>query len=237
MRLVSLFVLLLVPLTDLAAQEILPITPGARMRVEQELRGRYVRYIGNFVALNTDTLTLKRIVGAPMAIPLSSVTKVEVSQLRGREKSALIGGGVGFMIGWGLGFVVTSKMIDFDPLVGDKGVSTVSAIVGAFDGALIGAGGKSKGAGIGFLVGGIFGSLYGTAGHPGLPHIDDISPEMEHIPSFAIAGAICGAIVSPSEHWKPIPLPLRVGLSPQGRYLAVRLELDGQEKSRSRRGR
>jgi hypothetical protein len=54
------------------------------------------------------------------------------------------------------------------------------------------------GAGLGVLVGGAVGAMYGAIDHPGLPHLfvgQDMPNIMEWIPAFAAVGGIAGAVV------------------------------------------
>ena len=90
MRQIALFLslLLLASFADLSAQEVL-LAPGARVRVSvptfnptTRLRGQ-ARWVGTLVTLSADTLVLKpKDQSAPLAIPLASVTRLDVS--RGR---------------------------------------------------------------------------------------------------------------------------------------------------------
>jgi hypothetical protein len=54
------------------------------------------------------------------------------------------------------------------------------------------------GAGLGILVGGAVGAMYGAIDHPGLPHLfvgQDMPNVMEWVPAFALVGGIAGAVL------------------------------------------
>ena len=83
-----------------AAQELRPVTPGSRVRVTVSRAGA-PRYVGVLDTLTPDTLALRienRLARRPVAIPVASVTSLEVSRRRGvcsgRRFTCLVVGGV-----------------------------------------------------------------------------------------------------------------------------------------------
>ena len=89
----AVLLLLLLPLTSLAAEETPSIEPGARVRIKaHEIRYRGYMYKGrhwiegSVVSLNADTLVLKvKLGGNSLAIPRASITKFEMSWSRGAK--------------------------------------------------------------------------------------------------------------------------------------------------------
>ncbi len=100
MRLFILSLLFLLPGNLLAQQDSQQILPGVRVRLwAPELRIQ--KLVGKIVSVDADTLRLNIMdQTAPLAIPISSVTKFEVS--RGKSSGARVLSGVG---GAGLGFL------------------------------------------------------------------------------------------------------------------------------------
>jgi hypothetical protein len=136
---VTLLLVPLVPLTTAAAQQLSEVAPGARVR----LRAPGVvagRYSGTVLSRTADTLVVARTGGAPVRVPVSSLTSVEVSRgesrLMGAGKGALWGGAIGL----GIGFLAAAagEEDDFD---GDSDGEVVigSALGGAIWGVIIGA--------------------------------------------------------------------------------------------------
>ena len=89
---------LLLPLMDVAAQELSSIELGTRVRVTAPSFGP-ARIIGEFAAVDLDTLKLQeKGLATPSAIPLGSITKFEVRRSRGgspRMVGEFFAGGVG----------------------------------------------------------------------------------------------------------------------------------------------
>jgi len=81
MKQLLLVVLLLVPLTALAAQEVPSIEDGTQVRVKTA-SSFWVgfAFIGPLVSLNADTLVMRLRFSGPMAIPLATVTKLEIKK-------------------------------------------------------------------------------------------------------------------------------------------------------------
>jgi hypothetical protein len=109
-RIASLVAMLVVMATvDLSAQQEMPVEPGDRVRVSAPgvLAGQVV---GTIKELSPDTCVLQ-VEGRPwpVALPLASVTQLEVS--RGHKSKSgigiLIGGGVGFLGGYLIGTQTT----------------------------------------------------------------------------------------------------------------------------------
>lgn len=96
--------LLSTPPAYATAQESLPVRPGDRVRVTAfGLVGG--RSVATFLSLQSDTFLLQR--GqqeAPLVVPLSSVTRFEVS--RGQRSKWAEGLGIGFFVGAIVGAVV-----------------------------------------------------------------------------------------------------------------------------------
>ncbi len=98
--------LLLVPLTNLVAQQKSPVTAGTRVRLwapKFDIR----KQVGTVVAVTSDTLTFKKVLQAtPFAIPIALVTRLEVSQ--SRKSRAGRGAVIGLVVGAasGVGFSV-----------------------------------------------------------------------------------------------------------------------------------
>ena len=104
-RILFFSLLLLAPLANLAAQEATPLSPGARVRVSALRQGRKT---GILMAINADTLVLKLMKkNTPLAIPLSSVTRLDVSLGWSQHKNAGKGAGFGFIAGGALGGLVS----------------------------------------------------------------------------------------------------------------------------------
>ena len=84
------------PLDNQFAEDI-PVEPGARVRVTAPATG-LSRYVGEYVAGDRDTVYVRG--GArdtPLAIPLTSVTLLELRT--GEKRPRLLGTGVGFAVG------------------------------------------------------------------------------------------------------------------------------------------
>lgn len=218
MRPVVLFfvMLLITPLTDLAAQEAPPLTPGAKVRVSVNQQGRET---GTLVALNADSLILRaRGRNAPLAISLASVKRLEMSQgWVSRGERAWNGAGIGFLSGAAIGFTVTRGAEDINTVA----LCGTTGLLGALSGGIaVGLAGDEqreevrviKGAGIGFLSGAALGGI--------LSFVFETRAEETVIFSGAtgLLGALSGGIaagLAGRERWEQVPLSVRVGVWPQ----------------------
>jgi hypothetical protein len=139
--LIILALLLFTSFTNLAGQEVRPLTPGARLRVTVP---GVERMVGTVALVKPDTLVLLLERGStPTAIPLTSIRAVEVS--RGERGGAWAGAKPGASIGGAL-FGVASLLVvpatgtDPDEALGDIAILTFGgAVYGAAIGAVIGA--------------------------------------------------------------------------------------------------
>ncbi len=100
-------ILSFVPLTSATAQEPPPVKVGDRVRVTAP----YVRSReGTVQLLTTDSLVMRPGYGAwPVAIPLASVTRLEVS--RGQKSRMGRGAGIGLLGGGLLGYLISSGIL------------------------------------------------------------------------------------------------------------------------------
>ena len=100
-------VLAFVPLASVTAQEAPPVKVGDRVRVTAPgVRRRE----GTVQLLTTDSLVMRPGYGAwPVAIPLASVTRLEVS--RGQKSRMGLGAGIGLLGGGSLGYLISSGRI------------------------------------------------------------------------------------------------------------------------------
>jgi hypothetical protein len=134
-----------IPSASIRAQQ--PVTPGDRVRVSNcyprflrgKLRNRCDRHVGTLTALTAQAVTL-RVEDMATAVPLDSVTRLEVS--RGRKSHLLEGIGIGFLAGAGLGALVGAA-VDCTQLLGttsnQASCTGLGAAAGAASGLLIGA--------------------------------------------------------------------------------------------------
>ncbi len=133
------FVLFLAVVAELRAQEA-PVAQGDRVRISARIP--YGRVVGTVAGLSADTLMVDiRSGDARLAVPLASVTRLEVS--RGQKSAIAKGARIGFLVGAGVGVGVGAL---FGAGLGEDVCS--SGCVGAF-------------AGIGALGGGAVGTLIG----------------------------------------------------------------------------
>ncbi len=147
LRVMSVFLLALVlasPSVAVAAQQT-PVTPGARVRISAPSVAENP-LLGTVVALPADTLIVDAPGYAdPLALPLASVARLEVSQ--GQESRTLKGAGIGSLIGAGAGLAsaaiacaITGDCDSGDPYTGLVYLSlgVLGAAAGALTGAIIG---------------------------------------------------------------------------------------------------
>ncbi len=208
-------ILAFTPLASATAQ--VPIRPGARVRVSGHSCQPFYSCVGaeqrvaTFVAWKSDTLVVQGN-GDTLALPLDSVTSLEVSRARGQRGN---GAAIGALVGGGLGVAAE---------LGPAGIA-----FGAGVGALLGTGSNArKGAGIGLLVGAATGAVIGLASG------DDPScsgsgwfcwrftaEEKAALGAVGLGGlgAVIGLIAgaaSGSERWEKVPLDrVRVSVGPQ----------------------
>ncbi len=131
---------------DLFGQEAPPVAPGDRVRIAApEIVND--RVVGTVVALKPDTLAVNvENRDSPLALPLASLTKLEVSQ--GQKSRTLKGAGIGFLVGGaaGLATAALACAIAGDCDADDPYTGLVYAVFGVL------------GAGVGTLTGAIIGS-------------------------------------------------------------------------------
>ena len=133
--LISLFAFgLLLLSTDLIAQEESQLKLGSRIRVLVQDANDWM--IGSPLSLVVDTLMLK-IEDQPhqLVLPLSSITRLEVSQ--GRKSRALAGAGIGFAVGAGIGAFLIKGTSGND--LSDRDAALIGAGLLAIPGTLISA--------------------------------------------------------------------------------------------------
>lgn len=144
-RIVSLTVaLLLTASVDLLAQQNPPVAPGDRVRVSAPSIG-IERLVATVLVLKPDTVVVRN--REPLALPIASLTKLDVS--RDRKSRARFGMIIGFWVGAAAGAVIAGSLentedSEFPDVNPDE---TVGALLG---GALLGG---LAGAGLGALVG------------------------------------------------------------------------------------
>lgn len=99
----SICVLLLMSLTDLAAQEVTEITPGAKVRLTVPLLSEKPIQ-GTVVSFDTGTLVVKsKNQAVPLRIPVDDVSIFKIS--RGQKTNVLKGAAIGTLAGAGAGLV------------------------------------------------------------------------------------------------------------------------------------
>jgi hypothetical protein len=111
-------------------EEDMPVEPGARVRVTAPAAG-ISRYVGEYVAGTSDTVYMRGEADAvPLAIPLASVTLLELHT--GEKRRRLLGTGVGLSVGVIAGLATGT-------LDEDRALSAmVLAVPGSFVGFLVG---------------------------------------------------------------------------------------------------
>lgn len=135
MRIALLAVVLLWPLGVLSAQELQPLTVGARVRVT--IGGPVARVqIGTFQAL-LDTALLLKAGPSPLTISLDNIERLELS--RG-HKASVVGGVVGLVVGAAAGGFVLGGLANRDDYgVIGGGQDDTKLFVGAALGGVVGA--------------------------------------------------------------------------------------------------
>ncbi len=147
-------ILAFTPLASATAQ--VPVRPGERVRVTHQPicpagticlgPSPRQRSVGTFLAWKADTLVVQSN-GDTLALPLDSVTRLDVSRARGLSSN---GAAIGALVGGGLGVAAE---------LGPVGIA-----FGAGVGALLGTGSRARnGAGIGLLIGAATGAVIGFA--------------------------------------------------------------------------
>ena len=118
------------------------IPPGAKIRIWAPSIAR-CRLLGTFVGRQDGAIMFRTKSGSPHGIPLSAISRLEVSRGQGaRGTTALLGGAIGLFGGILLGAVATTAVVSGDM---DDGVAVVGAgallggFVGGISGALAGA--------------------------------------------------------------------------------------------------
>ncbi len=141
-------ILAFVPLASATAQ----VRPGARVRVTGPpicpptyilcVGGPGLQSVGTFVAWKFDTLIMESN-GNVLALPLDSVTKLEVSW--GRKTNTGMGAGIGFFVGGVVGAVIGyasyEECVGGWACLGDTGpepYAVAGALVGGFGGLAVG---------------------------------------------------------------------------------------------------
>ncbi len=209
-------ILAFVPLASATAQ--VPLRPGERVRVTRlplcppnTLCVKTPRQsVGTFLAWEADSLVVQSN-GNSLALPLDSVTKLEVS--RGRRLSSQ-GAAIGAAVGGGF-------------LLYASGNAAAGAL-GAGLGALLGRSPRARmGAGIGLLIGAFSGAFIGLASGDDPPGFLSFTAEEKAALGAFVFGGLGGVIgliagtASPGERWEDVPLNrLRVSVGPQrdGRF-------------------
>jgi len=129
---------------DLIAQQVLPVAPGARVRVTAPTVAEGT-VVGTVASAHSDTLVLEVNEDSLLAIPLTTVTSLEVSE--GQSSSAgglaVVGGFVGIFAG----ALIASSNVEESSSGGlagggyERELATVGgAVAGLFVGAIVGAG-------------------------------------------------------------------------------------------------
>ena len=138
---------LVIPYTTLSAQPILPVEPGARVRVmicEPALNSRdsCERNVGTLLSLSTNTMTVRT--DSVLALPLATVAKLEV--IKGRNNLPVYVGMITGALGGAVVGVVTASgehqprgALDFGLYLHDPEVAAVvGALLGSFVGGVVG---------------------------------------------------------------------------------------------------
>jgi len=129
---------------DLIAQQDMRVAPGARVRVTAPTVAEGI-VVGTVASAHSDTLVLEVNEDSLLAIPLTTVTSLEVSE--GQSSSAGSGAVVGGLAGLVAGALIASSIVeessgsgfaagDYDGIVATVG----GAVAGLFVGAIVGAG-------------------------------------------------------------------------------------------------
>ncbi len=129
-------ILAFTPLTSATAQEPPPVKVGDRVRVTApDVRRRE----GTVQLLTTDSLVMRPVYGARLvAIPLASVTRLEVS--RGQKSRVGRGAGIGLLGGGLLGYVISLGGCESGFILTREECIGVSTVGGAVVGTLLGLG-------------------------------------------------------------------------------------------------
>ena len=229
----ALLLLLLLPLTSLAAEETPAIERRARVRVSARSYAAE-RVLGNLIAVDADTLVMLKARTVPVALPVASVTRLEVLRRGGRTVRKILVGGVvgginglafgavGAVIGAGLENCGTDDEDEFCPVGGIVVGGAIGGIIGYPLGSALGvyAVGNKTGSFPATLGGSFLGLLLGL----GATIVSDGSlwPLLFVGPPI---GATIGFNMTAAERWEKVSLPLRVGLSPTGgARVALRFE-------------
>ncbi len=141
-------ILAFVPLASATAQ--VPVRPGARVRVTGPpicpptyilcVGGPRLQSVGTFVTWEADSLIMESN-GNVLALPLDSVTKLEVSW--GRKTNTGMGAGIGFLVGGlvgaTIGYASYEECSCLGGGVGPETLALVGAVIGGFGGLVTGA--------------------------------------------------------------------------------------------------
>ena len=143
--------LVLIPLTNVAAQEIQWFKPGSRMRVSHSCKPACQTVVGTVVALTSDSIFLRAEDQSGVRMSLASVRRLEQSV--GHSRKTQIGAGIGFLIGPPTGFFIGKAV---DP------PETGGCFPQLFDGGRCDLGGWPLGLAIGLVAGGAIGAVIGS---------------------------------------------------------------------------
>ncbi len=141
-------ILAFVPLASATAQ--VPVRPGARVRVTGPpicpptyticVGGPRLQSVGTFVTCEADSIIMESN-GNVLALPLDSVTKLEVSW--GRKTNTGMGAGIGFLVGGlvgaRIGYASYEECSCLGGGVGPETLALVGAVIGGFGGLVTGA--------------------------------------------------------------------------------------------------
>lgn len=137
-------VLSVIAVATMPAQTVQPVTTGARVRITAANTSPAV-IVGQLIAVSDSALLIrKQLDSGEVAVPRSSVTRLEVSQGTRRGATARTGGLIGLLIGGVLGYAAGDDCNDTDWVCFDR--SSTMAM------------GASSGAGLGLIIGFIAGS-------------------------------------------------------------------------------
>ena len=137
-------VLSVMAVATMPAQTVQPVSTGARVRITAANTSPAV-IVGQLIAVSDSALLIRRqLDSAEVAVPRSSVARLEVSQGTRRGASARTGGLIGLLVGGVLGYASGDDCKDTDWVCFDR--SSTMAM------------GASAGAGLGLIIGFIVGS-------------------------------------------------------------------------------
>ena len=196
--------LLIVPLTDLGAQESRKIEPGSRLRVRFTSGGLGNAYVsGTLLSIDANALVLRSDWGDQPTIPLGSITRLEVSQglVRSSMTRIVVFAGIGGSAGL---LARKSVIVGIGETLGMFLPPDVPRLAGFVAGvAVIGA--------VGLWVFFTDTPRFFREG----ARITVVEPAKD---KRFLAGAASGALVGvvPQERWEEVPLALQVGMSPHG---------------------